>query len=149
MKNAFTMIELVFVILILGILAVVAIPKLSATRDDAKIASMSQSISIAATEIGSHVIAKGEVENNLSLMSYAIKGLVDSGQATLDEANASVAFKMGKEAECIFMSVTSGTSDANLTVAFGPTADRVCMALQDKFDEQQYPIPLKGQRIAQ
>jgi len=37
-KNAFTMIELVFVIVILGILAAVAVPKFSATRDDATIA---------------------------------------------------------------------------------------------------------------
>ena len=36
-KNAFTMIELVFVIVILGILAAVAIPRLSATRTDAEI----------------------------------------------------------------------------------------------------------------
>ena len=36
-KNAFTMVELVFVIVILGILAAVAIPKLAATRDDAQI----------------------------------------------------------------------------------------------------------------
>ncbi|MBT5934755.1 type II secretion system protein [Sulfurimonas sp.] len=36
-KNAFTMIELVFVIVVLGILAAVAIPRLSATRTDAQI----------------------------------------------------------------------------------------------------------------
>jgi general secretion pathway protein G len=36
-KKAFTMIELVFVIVIIGILASVAIPRLAATRDDADI----------------------------------------------------------------------------------------------------------------
>jgi len=38
MRKAFTMIELVFVIVVLGILAAIAIPKLAATRDDAQIA---------------------------------------------------------------------------------------------------------------
>ena len=37
LKKAFSMIELVFVIIIIGILASVAIPRLSATRDDAQI----------------------------------------------------------------------------------------------------------------
>lgn len=37
-KSAFTMIELIFVIVVLGILAAVAVPRLSATRDDAEIA---------------------------------------------------------------------------------------------------------------
>ncbi|WP_455757463.1 type II secretion system protein [Sulfurimonas sp.] len=36
-KNAFTMIEMVFVIVVLGILASIAIPRLSATRTDAVI----------------------------------------------------------------------------------------------------------------
>jgi general secretion pathway protein G len=37
-RKAFTMIELVFVIVVLGILAATAIPRLAATRDDANIA---------------------------------------------------------------------------------------------------------------
>ncbi len=36
-QNAFTMIELVFVIVVIGILSAVAIPKFAATRDDAVI----------------------------------------------------------------------------------------------------------------
>ena len=37
MKHAFTMIELVFVIVVIGILAAIAIPKFAVTRDDANI----------------------------------------------------------------------------------------------------------------
>jgi general secretion pathway protein G len=37
-RFAFTMIELVFVIVVLGILAAIAVPKFAATRDDAQIA---------------------------------------------------------------------------------------------------------------
>jgi general secretion pathway protein G len=37
-RNAFTMLELVFVIVVIGILAAVAVPRLAATRDDAQIA---------------------------------------------------------------------------------------------------------------
>ncbi len=36
-KKAFTMIELVFVIVVIGILAAIAVPKFAATRDDAQI----------------------------------------------------------------------------------------------------------------
>ena len=35
MKKAFTMVELVFVIVVIGILSAIAVPKFAATRDDA------------------------------------------------------------------------------------------------------------------
>ncbi len=43
-KKGFTMIELIFAIVILGILAAVAIQRFLATRDDVKIASLAQQI---------------------------------------------------------------------------------------------------------
>ncbi|MBT0881577.1 prepilin-type N-terminal cleavage/methylation domain-containing protein, partial [Campylobacter sp. 2018MI27] len=54
MKTAFTMIELIFVIVILGVLAAVAIPKLNATRDDAEIVKSSQNLAILISDLGSY-----------------------------------------------------------------------------------------------
>jgi prepilin-type N-terminal cleavage/methylation domain-containing protein len=60
MKRAgFTMIELIFVIGILGILAAVAIPKLAATRTDASVAKISQDASTLVGELGSYYTAQG------------------------------------------------------------------------------------------
>ncbi len=44
MKKAFTMIELVFVIVVIGILSAIAIPKFAATRDDAIISRAQASV---------------------------------------------------------------------------------------------------------
>lgn len=44
MRNAFSMIELVFVIVIIGIIAAIAIPKLSLTRSDAQYVAVQSDI---------------------------------------------------------------------------------------------------------
>ena len=60
MKKGFTMIELIFVIVILGILAVVAIPKLAATRDDAEIAKTATNIQTLISDLGSYYTSQGK-----------------------------------------------------------------------------------------
>ena len=59
MKKGFTMIELIFVIVILGVLASVAIPRLAATRDDAEVAKAATNLSTAISDIAAYYTAKG------------------------------------------------------------------------------------------
>jgi len=54
-KNAFTMIELIFVIVVIGILAMIAIPKFSATRDDAVITKAKTTVASIRSSISSEI----------------------------------------------------------------------------------------------
>lgn len=72
-KKAFTIIELVFVIVVLGILAAVAIPKFSATRDDAIDARIKKQINAIRTSI----------ENERMAHLQTVNGMKNSGNGTL------------------------------------------------------------------
>ena len=60
MRKGFTMIELIFVIVILGVLASVAIPRLAATRDDAEVAKAATNLATAVSDIAAYYTAKGK-----------------------------------------------------------------------------------------
>ena len=59
MKKGFTMIELIFVIVILGILASVAIPRLSGTREDAEISAAVANLRTLLGDAASYYVVKG------------------------------------------------------------------------------------------
>ena len=58
MRKAFTMIELVFVIAVIGILAVIAVPIFSATRDDATLTKAKTTVANIRTALSSEVQAR-------------------------------------------------------------------------------------------
>ena len=63
MKKGFTMIELIFVIVILGILASVAIPRLAATRTDAEIAATVANLRTLLNDVASYYAVKGNFKD--------------------------------------------------------------------------------------
>ena len=83
MKKAFTMIELIFVIVVIGVLAAIAIPRVSATRDDAVLVKTMAEIRTAIEEINAYYISQGKLaldtaNNKVKFKEMTNAGVVDS-----------------------------------------------------------------------
>ena len=83
MKKGFTMIELIFVIVILGILASVAIPRLASTKEDAEIATTIANLRTLLSDASSYHVAKGNFDGAKwkDLTNVPLQGAAPAGAA--------------------------------------------------------------------
>ena len=128
MRKGFTMIELIFVIVILGVLASVAIPRLAATRDDAEVAKAATNLTTAVSDITAYYTAKGKFENNAQTNFQNITNALSKDGK----------LKVKGDVECVSVTLpTNGTGGAGntastkveLTLTFDTTKDAVCKQL--------------------
>lgn len=104
MKKGFTMIELIFVIVILGILASVAIPRLASTRADAEISSAIANLRTLESDIASYYTVKGAIDKE----TFAEVTNVKVKETTKTVTEGSI-LQVGKD-DCIKVSFVERTT---------------------------------------
>ncbi len=140
------MIELVFILVILGALAVVAIPKLVATRDDAKLATIAHDTMTGAFEVASYAVARGKTEPTLSAMSNGVANMIEEGYAT--EAGTDVTVSSIDVADCLHLKLENQGSNTEVIRVVYTGSGGNCDRLQHLIDQSRFPIPLHGHLIS-
>lgn len=68
-KNAFTMIEIVFTLIIIGIVSAIAVPSLFSTRDDAEILKTISDVKDVIKDVSNYYNTQGDFANSIASMT--------------------------------------------------------------------------------
>ena len=126
MKKGFTMIELIFVIVILGVLASVAIPRLAATRDDAEVAKAATNLTTAVSDLTAYYTAKGQFSQSSDFTKFT-NALTKDGKLKVKGTKECVTVKVPKNGATT--QPPQNSSKVEITLTF-KTDDPVCKTLK-------------------
>ena len=118
LKKGFTLLELVFVIAILGIIAAFAIPKLLDSRGDAIVSTVKQDVATISTSIQSYYM----INNGISKITDA----VNINDKLWQVSNKVIKYSV-KNVDCITMTV----SGSDLIVNIDSNSSDICQKLSD------------------
>ncbi|ALV24625.1 putative type II secretion system protein [Campylobacter iguaniorum] len=127
MKKGFTMIELVFVIVILGILASIAVPKLAATRDDTEVTKAVVEMKDAITQLTAYYTVNGK---------FLTVANGDTGGAQMDIMSPLIKEIKNRPAgkrwvDCVNMKVSNAEGLIKIVELNTPNNSPFCKALKE------------------
>ncbi|EOH6897893.1 type II secretion system protein [Campylobacter jejuni] len=98
MRKAFTILELVFVIVILGILAAIALPKMSSSKDEAEISKSLNNLKTLINDISIYTLKNDHLSSIKTMSNVSGVENVDLGNFN---GTKEVNFRVGDDKECL------------------------------------------------
>ena len=135
------MIELIFVIVILGILASVAIPRLAATREDAEISAAVANLRTLVSDATAYYTAKGEFGSTTKWSEITNVPLNIPTNNNTELATKDGQLKVGDQNDCIAVALRerNGNAPAHIVIAKKSTASgSICQKVQNAAPLQAY-----------
>lgn len=121
MKKGFSLLELIFAIVVIGIIASFAIPKYMDTRDEALASTIHRDLATATTSIQSYYLVKREINS----IEDAVQ--INTNNWALSNNNLTMTFKEDS-VDCAVLSVTD---DKKISITITESTSGACGALND------------------
>jgi general secretion pathway protein G len=120
MKSAFSLMELIFAVVIIAILASVGIPKLLSTKGDAVISTVKHDVRMLTTSLQTHYLVNGKIEN--------ISDAISLNSSFWNVQSKKAIFK-DNDKECIILEVIEDNGSNQLNLTIDASSSNVCMKL--------------------
>lgn len=121
MKNAFSLLELIFVILIISIIASLAVPKFLDTRATAQTSTIKRDISTAISSIQSYYLINGKIDN--------ISEAISLNNSVWEIETKKAVFK-DSENECIVLEIKAESKQIDLSI--NENAGTLCQKISNE-----------------
>jgi len=121
-KKAFTLLEMIFAIVVIAVLASYAIPKFFNTTNDAKVSTLQRDITTVITSVQSYYLINLKIDK--------ISDAVNLNSKNWEINDKSIKY-MENEKECVKIEITQNNSKDTINLTIDSTAGTICEKLSN------------------